>query len=1001
MQIVSVPPHVPFLDTLAARWLAQADGELDGALLAGGLILLPTRRAARALADAFLRATDGRPLLLPRITALGALDETPLSLAGALDLPPAVEPAQRLAVLSRMILALPSRSGGARTADRAWRLARELALLMDEAERAEVALPDALRLAASGSYAEHWDITLRFLQIVTAAWPDWLAERALMNPAARQVALLRAQSEAWERQPPGEPVWIGGVAAGTPALARMLRVVARLPRGKVILPGADGDLDAHAWEALDASHPQAGIRDMLACLGVRREEVTIWEAPSAVPAARVAILSQALLPADALDAWRTHRREEAGDMRRLAPSDQQEEAVAIALVLREALEVAGQRAALVTPDRALAQRVSAELLRWDVVADDSAGEALAQSPPGVFLRLLARCIAGGPAPVPLLALLKHPLAAAGLATAACRAAARALELACLRGPAPPPGIDGLRRALDRKAKGGAAISGHQAARDLLRRLEACLAPLLRVFTGEVVTLPGAAVPPIAPEAAVAALIESAEALAATDAVSGPARLWAQEEGEALAAHLADVVPALAHLPDQPPSSLPGLLDALLEGEVVRSRRALRGRAEPAEHPRLFIWGTVEARLQAVDVVVLGGLVEGVWPPATDPGPWLSRPMRARAGLPCPEERVGQAAHDFVMAACSAPVAVLSCPRRRDGAPAVPARWLARLDAYLAGQKRALPHHPAVAWARALDQPLGVPRPVRPPEPRPTLELRPRALSVTQIETWLADPYAIYARHVLRLRPLDPLEQEADAADYGSLVHAGLARFLGECGPAWPADARARLRDCMMRTLAQAGLRQALAEWWAPRLLRIADWVAAHEVQRRSQMAPVSLMAEVVGEWRLDVPRGFTLRGRADRIERRADGSLAILDYKTGAPPTQKAVEAGFAPQLPLEAAMAEAGGFGRELQGAAGELTYWHLTGGFRAGQACSLFNADRVAIAAAVATARVKLCELVAAFDDPARAYLSQPHPGRVPRFTDYRQLARVAEWDLAGDEA
>ena len=971
MRLRTLPPNVAFLDTLAERWLAEhADPSR-------GLILLPTRRAARALAEAFLRASGGAPLLLPRITALGALDEAPLTLTGALDLPPAVAHLHRLAELSRLVLLLPAEQGGAGSADRAWMLADELAILMDDAERAEIDLPSALAGAADAAHAEHWRITLQFLDIVTRAWPAWLADNGMMNPAARTVALLRAQARAWEDAPPPDPVWIAGTTAAIPAVAALLRAVARLPRGLVVLPGLDMALSEAAWEALDESHPQAALRHLLQGLGATRADVTAWaEAPSG----RVRALGTALLPAAALGAWRAAAASDLTGLYRLTPSDQQEEAVAIAMILRDALEAPGKRAALVTPDRSLAGRVTAELLRWGVVADDSAGEALRDTPPAVLLRLLARAVEARLAPVALLSVLKHPLAAAGIAPAACRAAARDLEAAALRGPRPPPGLPGLRQGLERAP---------DAARDLLARLETCLAPALRMAAS-------ASVPPAD---ALAALIEAAEALCATDTEPGPARLWAHEEGEALAALLAEALEALRRLPDQTPATLPGLLDALLEGEVVRSRRALRGRDAVAEHPRVFIWGLLEARLQSVDVVVLGGLVEGVWPPATDPGPWLSRPMRKAAGLPSPEEAVGLAAHDFVSAVCAAPLAVLSCPRRRDGAPAVPSRWLVRLDALLAGQARALPPHPATGWARALDRPEAV-RPAAKPRPCPPLGLRPRRLSVTEIETLLADPYAIYARHVLRLRPLDPLEQETDAIDYGSLVHKGLELFLRDAKATWPASARRRLREAMDRALAEALVRPALAEWWLPRLYRIADWVAEEETLRRGLAAPEHIAAEVVGDWALP-DRNFRLRGRADRIERYAGGRLAILDYKTGAPPSQSAVDQGFAPQLPLEAAMAQAGGFGPDLIGQVTELTYWHLTGGFEAGEARRLFKGDAERIGEAVVAAAGSLQELIAWFDRPETPYLSVPHPARAPRFSDYAQLARRAEWSEAGDEA
>jgi ATP-dependent helicase/nuclease subunit B len=1048
---------------LAAEWLATAG---DPLAVARGMILLPTRRAARSLAEAFLRASGGRPLLLPRITAVGALDEAPLTLAGALDLPPAAEPAQRLAALTQLILAMRGADGAPRTADRAWMLATDLAALMDDAERAEIDLAERLPEAADPAYAAHWARTLEFLHIVTRAWPNWLAEQGLMNPAARQVALLNAQTCAWEAKSPEDRVLVAGTTGGIPAVARLLRVVARLPHGAVVLPGLDTDMAEEVWSELDDAHPQAGLALLLHRLGASRDDVRPWrlglwgaagvetgtgtatgpgsglstslplplwegagggvpttntgvETPLPLPpptrggashhdhhhhdhhhhhhhdhhqtdpntttlAARATSLRRAMLPAGALASWRDAAPTPIDGLSLLTTADQQEEAAAIALVLREALESPGAQAALVTPDRDLAGRVSTELLRYGVVADDSAGEKLSDSPPAVFLRLLVSAVAEELAPVPLLALLKHPMAAAGLAPSACRAAARALELACLRGPRPSHGLPGLRRAVDRGRADPAAAA-------LLSRLEACLEPTLRI----------AASVEVAPAEAMAALVEAAEHLAATDEFPGPSRLWAGEEGEALATRLAEVQAALPLLPDQRRAVLPGLLDAVLEGAVVRSRRALRGR-DGTEHPRVFIWGLLEARLQTADVMVLGGLAEGVWPSASDPGPWLSRPMRVTVGLPSPEEVVGQAAHDFVACACAAPVVVLSCPRRRDGAPVVPARWLTRLETLLAGQGIALPRHPAAAWVRALDHPVDGPTPVRPPRPCPPVALRPRKLSVTEIETWLRDPYAIHARHVLKLEALKPLDEATDAADYGSLVHAGLNHFLEQHGIRWPADAGEQLRRAMLRALQEAGLREALAAWWAPRLGRIADWVADIEVKRRSERAPVALSPEVRGTQQLVRSGGlFELRGRADRIERRHEGGLAILDYKTGTPPTQKEVDAGLAPQLLLEAAMAEAGAFGPGLTGVAEELTYWHLTGGFHPGELRTLFKGKPDLIAAAVADARDALCRLIDAYDAPDRCYLSQPQPGFAPRFSDYTQLARVAEWAAAGDDA
>jgi ATP-dependent helicase/nuclease subunit B len=993
--LATLAPGTAFLDTLAAWWLARTQAASDDPLaVAHGVFLVPTRRAARGLSQAFLEQAGGRPLLMPRILPLGGLDEASPLFAGVLDLPPPVPAPQRLAVLSRMVLAMGGKNGAPTEADRAWVLAEELANLLDEAARAEIDLGRALPGAAGADFAAHWTLTLEFLKIVTASWPAWLVEQGFSDVAAHQIAALDAQTAAWRADPPALPVIAAGTTGAIPAVGRLLRLVAHLPQGMVVLPGLDLGLDEASWDALDHSHPQASLRALLASLQARRADVEDFTqsqsitVPRTYPPDREAAWRTALLPAASLGAWQDAAELDTGGLQRIEPADQQEEAQCIALMLREALEVPGARAALVTPDRQLARRVAAELLRFGVVADDSAGEPLAETPAAVFLRLLAEAVAENLRPVPLLALLKHPLCAAGLSTAACREAARRLERDCLRGARPGPGIEGLR--------------GRNGAAGFLDRLAGHLRPLLALMEA----------PDATPDHAFVALIETAEALAGTDEEAGAKRLWAGEDGEALALHLGALHEALPVLPPQRLVSLPGLLDATLAGVAVRSRRSLRGRGSPdatvpnsvvTEHPRVFIWGLLEARLQTADVLVLGGLTEGVWPPIAESGPWMNRAMRQTVGLPSPEERIGLAAHDFVMASCSAPHVVLSAPRRRDGAPAVPSRWLVRLQALLKGRHQVLPCHAAPSWSRALDRPAGAPTPARPPAPSPAVALRPRRLSVTEIETWLRDPYAIYARHVLRLRRLDPLEESADAADYGVIVHDGLNRFFSRMGLAWPADAAAQLVADMDAALDAACMRPALAAWWRPRLRRIAGWVAGAEADRRAANPPTFIGSELTGVWVFDAPAGpFTLRGRADRIERRADGSMAILDYKTGRPPSSRDVEDGRSPQLPLEAAMAQQGAFGAGLMGEVSELVFWHIPGGYEPGSVVALFKKDQAAkTAEVVAFAQASLRALVAAFDDPARAYLSQPSPGAAPRFTDYAQLARVAEWAAADDGA
>ncbi len=971
--LFTIDPGAGFLDSVAAAWL-DACGH-DPIRCGDGLILLPTRRGVRALTDAFLRVSGRPALLLPRIDAIGAPDEAPLAIAGAADQPDAIGRIARQAALARLVLAHAEAATPAAvpTLGNALALASSLADLIDEAARWDIDLARALPSLAPDALALHWQITLDFLAIVTDRWPRALAATGLADPAARQSSLLLSQAAAWSDQAPVHPVWLAGIVAATPAELALARAVGCLPAGRLILPGLDLGLDEASWDALGDFHPQAGLRRMLAGLGATRGDVSTLS--GSIPG-RVALLRRAMLPAQAVAAtWRQPAPLDAPEpgLTLIAAADEQAEALAIALALRDAIEIPGRTAALVTPDRALAQRVAAELGRFGILADDSAGERLADTPHAVFLRLIATTLADGLPPAHLLALLKHPFATIGLTQAACRREARRLERLCLRGPRPLPGIAGLRR-----AAGARRINetDRRALDAFLDRLAVATAPLDDAVSRDRVR----------PADLVGALLATAERMAEAD------RLWSDEEGEALSVHMADLLESLVPLPPQPPSCLPGLLDASLAGVGVHGRRALRGRDAAEIHPRLSIWGLLEARGQTADLIVLGGLVDGVWPAPADPGPWMGRQMRAAVGLPAPETAIGASAHDFTMLACAAPRVILSHASRRDRAPAVPSRWLARLEACLAGAGQSLPPDPAVAWAAALDQP-DVPCPARPPTPRPPVSHRPRQLSVTEIETWLRDPYAIYARHILRLPPLAPIEEEADRALFGNLVHDALAHAYRH----GMIDADG-LQSCFEAAIGRFAVRGGVAAWWRPRLRRIAEWIAATEAARRATGAPHHLATEIAGRWTLDGPAGpFTLTGRADRIECHA--GLAILDYKTGTMPSRRSMQAGWSPQLPLEATMATLGGFGDAFRNRpVAELAHWKLSGGPTPGETQSLQAGQK--LDDLLAAAWHGLETRIEAFDDPATAYLAQPFPAQAPAFPQYGVLARVAEWRIAEDE-
>jgi ATP-dependent helicase/nuclease subunit B len=994
MRLFVIPAGRPFLPALA-RGVLDRFGVGPG--LAESVVLLPTRRAARALQAAFLREAEAPALLLPRLRALAGLsveDADELSLPALLDLPPAVEPLRRQAVLADFAARWPRHRGGPPTAEHAWALGGELGRLLDEIalEEAEPLPEDPAALGhrwlerldalAPGELAQHWQITTIFLRGAVEAWQSWLDGQGLLDIGVRRVLALRAQRRAWEDAPPAHPVVAAGIGQGgtIPAAADLLRTIAtRLPQGCVVLQGEDALTAALPEEALDRAptHPMAGQRALLARLGARLGDAKPWVTGEAAP--RAALLGAALLPAGHLAPWRERSPARFAPglegLTRIAAGDAQQEAAAIALALRGALEVPGARAALVTPDRDLARRVAAELPRHGILADDSAGQPLGETPAGAFLRLLAGAAAGGWRPVALLALLKHPLAAGGMARDVWLRAVRGLELRALRGPAPGPGLDGLRAAARGEAHGEAAA--------LLDALEAAVGPYAR--------LAGQA--QAAPAALLEALLAAAEALAATPGLPGGLRLYAQAEGEALARHLAALPPALAELRPMDPGEWPGLFEALLAAGTTRAARVARGRAGAALHPQVEILGLLEARLLDFDLVVLGALDETIWPQAADPGPWMSRAMRTRFGLPSPERRIGRVAADFLALASDSGRAVLSRAARRGGSPAVPARWLTRLDTFLSGQGLALPAAPEAAWARRLDAPEGKPHPVDRPAPRPPPGSRPREVTASDVARLIADPYAFHAQRILGLAPLDPLEQAPGAAEYGNLVHGAMQRFLDRLPRPLPEAATMRLlwEAAAAEALRAAALPPAALALWAPRLARIGAAVLRFEAEDGAAIA--FSRAEVKGRHELRVAGGkVTLTARADRLDLRNDGTLRVVDFKTGTVPSATDVLSGSAPQLPLEALIAERGGFAG-FQGAVEALEYWELKGGLVEGKRTAM-RPEGV-----VDKAEAALERLAARFLLGDAPFPAQPHPRRRAA-PEYRHLARTDEWSAGEAE-
>lgn len=1011
-RVYTIPPTARFLDVVAdalvsGRLVPGGALEADPLALADAVIYVPTRRAGRALGEALVDRLGGRAAILPSIRPLGDVEEDLIALDGhagdGADVDPAADLLGRRLAMTELVLGWARHlSGDTRLlipgdviavptspADSA-RLADDLLGLMDQVTTEEVSW-DALTTLVPDDLARFWQITLHFLSIATHAWPAILAERGLSDPAKRRVALIRAEARRLAIAPPRGPVIVAGSTGSVPAAAGLMAVIARLPRGAVVLPGLDPSLDAVSWAALGGaadtpgspSHPQYGLARLIARLGIGREDVVaLAEPPSAALDLRTRLVGEAFRPAETTEAWADLADRLGGPSALTAAlegvsvveaANDREEALAIALVLREAVEAGATTAALVTPDRAIARRVQSELQRWGIRVDDSAGLPLAQTPDGILARLIAEAALDGEDPRTILALLKHPLARFGRSAGRARRDAERLERDLLRGPRLAAGIAPLVRAAEAAVPRLAPF---------LRRVETILAPLLAIAEAgdpvgvatlarahrAVIAAVQAGDPeeePRAPSRAASALDAALERLSADDA-----------DGFAIR-----------------PADWPALFVALVGDTPIRPPGSGDG--------RIHVWGVLEARLQPADLIVLAGLNESVWPQTANTDPWLTRSMRAGLGLDPPERRIGLSAHD-VAQALGAPRVVLSRAERIGTSPTVASRWLQRLKAVTGAEAWRTATARGETWlalARRLDRPEAPPRPAPRPNPKPPVAARPDRLRITEIETLIRDPYAVYARRVLRLEPLDPIAADPGGLERGTMIHDALATFFARWnGPLNNGAVAALLAEGRRAFAAIAAFPEVMALWW-PRFERVARALVALETEEK---APARRHLEIAGELELEMrDRSVRLIGRADRIDEHADGRLAVLDYKTGAAPSPSQVTALLAPQLPLEAAMARLGGFpGVPSMKEVALLRYVLARGGEPAVAFVDIAPEETTPNDLADEAMR-RLSALLARYEEPDQGYLSRAWVAfERARTGDYDHLARVAEWSAGGDE-
>lgn len=1004
MNIWTIPHHVPFLKSLIAGLFEKSNHDLEE--FSKIQILLPSRRACKNLKDVLLNYFDGNLLLMPDIRALGDLDLDELSLKATSSktaeiisaINPTIDPVRRQCILAKMIF---DKTDLAPSHEQALLIAAALGRFLDDMTTEGVAFDD-LNGIIPDQYAHHWQKTLHFLNILNDQWPKWLQENGLIESADKRNLLLNAWADLWATTPPTNPVYIAGVTGTIPAAATLMKTVASLTNGGVILPGFDVECDDDTWKTMQADHPYHGFKTLLDHLEITKDQIKIWsygEDPKNTSSLDP-VLREIMRPSESSDLWFTLNKENFEAFKEtlenityLKTKDELEEAQLVAIKTRALLEDPKKTITIVTANRNLARHISSKMKRWGLDIDDSAGIPLHQSDIGRWLLLIAQAATKTEDQALFLSLLKHQLTHLDDHAHLLKDVAN-FEKNILRAAPDYESIEEENSVSSEDSPSTEIYERIETIKTELKSLNSALKNKTLSFD-QILEAHLKLAEKIGPKDIKENITDGT--LSHDDDVQS--LLWRGDDGETAAHFLSRLLTTFKKLDQndhpkiQTPKSYITILRQFMSGVNVRSKFGT--------HPRVQILGLMESRLHDSDVFFLCGLNEGMWPPSPPSDPFLSRHMRMNAGLPSPDKMIGLAAHDFISKLGSGREIYISNSQKEGSSPANPSRFIVRLNAILEKLEAPLKTDTQLLkWAQQIDETQNVLSAKR-PEPKPPLPLRAIGLSASDVALWMRDPYGLYAKRILKLKKLEPINKQISFAERGQFIHRCMEKWVKETLDGLNETALDRLLEIGAELLPTYCPDASIQPFWQHRFEELAREIVSYEREWRTHNQPIII--EEFGECYLSATdkngkdHRFRLYAKADRIDQnKNDQSLSIIDYKSGTKITKNHVTKGLEPQLAVEAIIAQNDGYkskdGISIKAPIGLLTYWILS------KASDFGNDDitnkKTQPEAIIENAHKGLTDLFRAFLDEDMPYLAIPNEDYAPKYNDYEHLSRYQEW-------